>query len=82
MAIIKSTVKTIEAPAKDMVHHPDHYVVNGYECSDIIEALDLNFNLGNVFKYVWRAGRKGNALEDLRKAQQYLEREIARRERT
>lgn len=36
----------------------------------------MNFNLGNVVKYVSRAGRKGDALEDLRKARQYLDFEI------
>lgn len=36
----------------------------------------LNFNLGNAVKYISRAGRKGNKIEDLRKAIQYIEFEI------
>ena len=36
----------------------------------------LNFNLGNAVKYVSRAGRKGDKIEDLRKAIQYIEFEI------
>lgn len=47
---------------------------------DIIDALKLNFNLGCCTKYVLRAGRKGLALDDLRKAKNCLEREIARLE--
>ena len=45
---------------------------------DLIEALGFNFNLGCVIKYVFRAGRKGPALDDLRKARNCLDREIAR----
>jgi hypothetical protein len=40
----------------------------------------MNFCLGNAMKYIWRAGQKGDALEDLRKARFYLDREIKRRE--
>ena len=43
---------------------------------DLIEAFNLGFNRGNVIKYVSRAGRKDNELEDLEKALWYLEREI------
>lgn len=53
------------------------------ECLDVIEKLELGFNLGNVMKYIWRAGRKTpDALEDLKKAKVYLEREIKNREST
>ena len=52
---------------------------NGIEAIDFIEAFNLNFNCGNVIKYVSRAGKKTeNALEDLQKARWYLEREIER----
>lgn len=65
----------------DMVNHPGHYGGDTlYETIKVIEAWGLGFNLGNAVKYVSRAGRKGNALEDLRKAQFYLNREIARLE--
>ena len=62
------------------INHPDYYQSGGIEVSDFIEAFNLNFNLGNVIKYVARAGRKPNedALTALQKAKVYLEREIAR----
>lgn len=50
------------------------------ECIDVIEALGLNYHLGNTFKYLWRAGKKNDAVEDLKKARFYLDREIARAE--
>jgi hypothetical protein len=64
----------------DSVNHPDHYGGEGnpYEAIKIIEALDLNFNLGNCFKYLARAGKKDprKVIEDLEKAAWYLNREI------
>lgn len=71
----------------DSVDHPAHY--NGsparceacghpIECITVVEHL--GFCLGNAVKYVWRAGLKGDELEDLRKAAWYLQREIARLE--
>ena len=60
------------------VNHPTHYNYCVYECIDIIEALDLNFNLGNAFKYIWRCGYKDDAVVELEKAKWYLEREIER----
>ena len=60
----------------DPVHSPSHYKSGGIEAIDVIEAFQLGFNLGNVVKYVLRAGRKGDALEDLEKAAWYLDREI------
>lgn len=62
------------------VDHPPHYQSNGVEAIEVIEAFGLGFHLGNAVKYVLRAGRKGDALTDLRKARWYLDREIARRE--
>ncbi len=68
---------------KDMVNHPNHYLIttkNGdqIECLDAVRILDLNFNVGNAFKYIWRAGRKDKAkmMEDLKKAIFYLNEEI------
>lgn len=61
----------------DPVNHPAHYAgfSNGAEVIDITE--NLSFNLGNVVKYVARAGRKSDdPIEDLLKAQFYLRREI------
>lgn len=60
----------------DPVNHPSHYKVGGIETIDFIEAKKLNYNIGNVVKYLTRADHKGNKLEDLRKAQWYLTREI------
>lgn len=64
----------------DTVHNPPHYKSGGIEVIDVIEAFELNFRLANVIKYVLRAGRKGDALTDLRKAKYYLDREICKRE--
>jgi hypothetical protein len=61
---------------KETVNHPPHYKVGGIETIDFIEAKKLNYNLGNVVKYLTRADHKGSKLEDLRKAQWYLTREI------
>ena len=60
----------------DNVNHPPHYKAGGIETIDFIEAKSLNYNLGNVVKYITRADLKGNKLEDLQKAQWYLNREI------
>jgi hypothetical protein len=65
----------------DRVNSPPHYTAGGIETIDFIEAKDLNYRLGNVVKYVSRAEKKENPLEDLKKAKWYLEREIATRER-
>ena len=60
----------------DMVNHPLHYSAHGIEPIDYIESHNLNFNLGNVIKYVSRAPYKEAELQDLKKAKWYLEREI------
>lgn len=60
----------------DPVDHPPHYqTIPGVECIDVVEHM--NFNRGNAVKYIWRAGSKGDEIEDLRKARWYLDREIA-----
>ena len=67
---------------REAVNHPDYYKRGGVEAIDAIEAWGLGFNLGNVVKYVARAGHKtADGLRDLRKAAWYLDREIKRRER-
>lgn len=54
-----------------------HYENNkGYDVIDFIKDYNLNFNRGNVIKYLARAGKKDNELQDLRKALDYLQREI------
>jgi len=60
----------------DNVNHPSHYKVGGIETIDFIEAKKLNYNLGNVIKYITRAEHKGSYSEDLQKARWYLDREI------
>lgn len=61
---------------EDAVNSPAHYVVGGIEVIDFIEAKDFNYRLGNVIKYISRADHKGDRLENLKKAQWYLNREI------
>lgn len=58
--------------------NPSHYRSHpsGVEAIQITEHL--NFCIGNAMKYLWRAGLKGDAVEDLNKAKWYIEREIAR----
>lgn len=62
----------------DSVNHPPHYTSHpsGVECLTI--TRHMNFNLGNAFKYLWRAGLKGKEVEDLKKAVFYVLDEIAR----
>lgn len=64
-------------------NRPEHYggEENPFEPIKIIEHYDLNFNLGNVIKYVLRAPFKETALADLKKAYTYIGFEIRRRER-
>lgn len=64
----------------DSVNSPEHYTSHpsGIECIQITEHM--NFNIGNAVKYLWRADKKTNALEDLKKASWYIKREIERRE--
>ena len=66
-----------EIEEKEMVDHPSHYN-QGIETIEYIESWSMNFNTGNVIKYVTRAGYKDNQLEDLKKAMWYLQREIDR----
>lgn len=67
----------------EAVNHPAHYggESNLYEAIKVIEAWGLGFCLGNAVKYISRAGKKGDALEDLKKARWYLDREIQNREK-
>jgi hypothetical protein len=66
----------------DVVNHPAHYKVGGIEVIDFIESKGFSYNLGNVVKYVSRADHKGNRLEDLKKAQWYLNREVSNLEKS
>ena len=63
--------------AFDPVNRPSHYTSGRkFETIDVIEDWELGFCLGNTVKYISRAGRKLNHLEDLKKAKWYLERAI------
>lgn len=69
-----------QKPKNDVVNNPDHYTAGGIETIDFIEAKGLDYHLGNVVKYVSRAGKKSaDSLEDLKKAQWYLNRAIQKR---
>ena len=61
---------------KDLVHRPAHYCYSEYEPKDVIRAWGLNFNLGSAVKYIARAGRKDDILQELNKAKQFIEFEI------
>lgn len=63
----------------DSVNHPKHYTSHpsGIECIDV--TRHMGFNLGNAFKYIWRADLKNNSIEDLKKAVWYLQDEIKKR---
>jgi len=65
----------------DPVNHPKHYTAHpsGVECIEIAEHM--SYSLGNAIKYIWRAGSKGKQVEDLKKAEYYIRREISRIER-
>jgi uncharacterized protein DUF3310 len=70
-----------EDAGEDTVNHPKHYNVHpsGIEC--IVISRWMNFNLGNVLKYIWRCDTKGATIEDLKKARWYLDDEITRLEK-
>ena len=71
--------QAVHGVPKEAVDHPAHYNAHpsGVECITVVEHM--SFNVGNAVKYLWRADEKGNALEDLRKAAWYVQREILRR---
>lgn len=60
----------------DPVNHPKHYTAHpsGVECIQITEHM--GFNLGNAVQYIWRCDEKRDAIEDLKKARWYIDREI------
>ena len=59
------------------VSHPSHYCEGRkYEPKDVIRDWEMNFNIGSAVKYLSRAGRKGDIIEDLEKAKQFIQFEI------
>lgn len=61
---------------EDLIHKPLHYTYSKYEPIDVIKEWNLDFDLGNVVKYIARCEHKGNKLLDLNKALEYLQHEI------
>lgn len=67
----------IGAHESELIKHPSHYTAGRkHEPKDVIRDWELNFNLGSAVKYISRAGRKGDKIEDLEKARQFLDFEI------
>lgn len=61
----------------DNINHPSHYNwIEGIECVDVAEHM--TYNLGCAVKYIWRCGKKSEAIEDIEKAIWYLNREVGR----
>lgn len=71
-----------EQNLRDTAPHASHYRNLKPEPITVIESWKLNFNLGNVIKYVSRADYKGTKKQDLEKAMWYLQREIYNEEQT
>ena len=63
----------VHSDTKDLVHHPAHYCYSEYEPKDVIRGWGLNFNLGSAVKYIARAGRKDDIIQELRKAKQFID---------
>lgn len=80
--IYLTNIKTTKVMSenKEMVNHPQHYggENNVYEAIKVIDAwgLDNDFYLGNAVKYLSRAGKKDNTVQDLKKAIWYIEKKI------
>lgn len=62
--------------SKDMIKRPEHYCFSKFEPKDVIREWGLNFNLGSAVKYIARAGRKDDIVQDLKKAREFLSFEI------
>lgn len=83
VTLANMVAKTLEEPEvktvklkEDVINHPSHYTRGKIEVIDFIEDQQLPYHLGNVIKYIARAGYKGDKLEDLKKARWYLDRYI------
>lgn len=74
------TSKEVKDDKNDPVNHPSHYTDTKIEVMDYIEDKGFNFALGNAVKYISRAGKKdkNKTIQDLEKAEWYLNREIKR----
>ena len=76
---IKEWVDCKEDKKTDVINKPPHYTEHpsGIECIQVTEHM--GFNLGNAIKYIWRCDLKQDAIEDLKKAKWYIDREIEKR---
>jgi hypothetical protein len=61
----------------DIVQKPKHYTDTGIEHSDVVEAWNMDYFIGNCTKYLCRWEKKANPVQDLKKAAWYLARKIA-----
>ena len=79
MEILSHGLGNERSSMSDSVNHPKHYTSHpsGIECIQVTEHM--GFCIGNAIKYLWRADLKNDAIEDLRKARWYIDREIERR---
>lgn len=62
----------------DLVNHPSHYTSHPSGIEAIQVTRHMNFNTGNAMKYLWRAGLKGDRIQDLQKARFYINDELER----
>lgn len=78
----KNDYEVVKLNQTDNINHPSHYVDGRkYEPKDVIRDWNLNFNLGSAVKYISRAGRKDDIIQDLKKAKQFIDFEIEALER-
>jgi hypothetical protein len=80
--LVPNAVASMHLYADDKVNSPSHYKVGGIETIDFIEAKQLDYHLGNVVKYISRADYKDEKIENLKKAQWYLNRAVANLSKT
>lgn len=80
--ITNQPLRSICEKCEDIIKYPKHYNASGVQPIDAIEAWKLGFHLGNVVKYIARAGKKdpNKIIEDLKKARWYLDRHIEKLE--
>lgn len=82
-----ATIEIVE-DEQDPINHPKHYTSSKArcDCGKPIECIQvtehMGFNLGNAMKYLWRCDLKHDAIEDLKKARWYIDREIQKREKS
>lgn len=76
------TVQKYKKETDDKINHPKHYCEGRrYEPIDVIEDWGLGMHAGNAVKYISRAGRKDNAIEDLEKARWYVDRYVQKNDK-